>query len=110
MDPWKDGTEILTLVRDKKNWTPELFERCKSSTLVGPCIFNQIRKVLTPEQYQAFDDAYCFYLRPDQKGVVDYIRKIQKEGNGEEWKSREVELLNRKRWLLKQKLQTLTGN
>ena len=85
MDPWKDGTEILTLVRDKKNWTSELFERCKNSILVGPCIFNQIRKVLTPEQYQAFDDAYCFYLRPEQKGVVDYLRKIQKEGEGEEW-------------------------
>ena len=82
MDPWQDAREILALVQDEKNWTPELFKRCRENTLVSPCIHNQIRKVLTAEQYQRFDDAYCFSGRPEQKQIVEAIRKenIWKEG------------------------------
>ena len=75
MDPWKDAEEILKLVQDEHNWTPELFERCRNNTLVSPCIFNQIRKVLSADQYQRFDDVYCLHGRPEQKGMIQYFRR-----------------------------------
>lgn len=107
MNPWRDAEEILVLVKDEKEWTSELFERCQSNILVQPCIFNRIRKVLPPEQYERFDDSYCLYGRPEQKEHIDAIRS---ERRGEQRKSREVELLKKKRQLLKQRLQTLTDN
>ncbi len=33
----------------------------------------KLTMVLTTEQYQRFDDAYCFSIRPEQKRVVEYI-------------------------------------
>ena len=54
MTPWEDGTEILQHVIARE-WTPELFERCRNNDLVRPCIFNQIRQALTPEEYEQFD-------------------------------------------------------
>ena len=74
MNPWREAEEILSLVKDDANWTSELFERCRNNTLVSPCIFNQIRKVLSTDQYQRFDDAYCLHGRPEQKGTIISIR------------------------------------
>lgn len=77
MDPWKDGAEILEIVRSW-NWTPELFERCKNSILVDPCIFNQIRKVLTTSEYEQFDRMYCEYVNPGVEKMVDTIKSMRK--------------------------------
>lgn len=107
MDPWKDAEEILKLVQDEHNWTPKLFERCRNNTLVSPCVFNQIRKVLSADQYQRFDDAYCLHGRPDQKKLIDMIRRERRE---EQRKSKKVELLKKKRQLLMQKLQKSTNS
>ena len=79
MTPWEDAREILKLVQKEENWTPEFFQRCQENTVLSPCIHNQIRKVLTPEQYQRFDDAYCFSIRPEQKRIVEYIRREREE-------------------------------
>ena len=86
MSPWEDAEEILALVKDEANWTPELFERCRNNTLVNPCIFNQVRAVLPPEQYQRFDDAYCLSGRPEQKEMIISIR------NGRRKKQRQEEM------------------
>lgn len=84
MNPWEDAKEILSLVKNEANWTPELFERCQTNTLVNPCIHNQIRTVLTPEQYQRFDDAYCLSKRPEQKEIVTAIRRERSEKQRQE--------------------------
>ena len=107
MNPWRDAEEILSLVKDDANWTSELFERCRNNTLVSPCIFNQIRKVLSADQYQRFDDAYCLHGRPEQKKLIDMIRRERRK---EQRKSKEMELLKKRKQLLKQKLQKLTNN
>lgn len=103
MNPWEDAEEILRLVRNEQNWTPELFDRCRNNMLVGPCIFNQIRAVLSPEQYQRFDDAYCLSGRPEQKEMIISIRN---ERRTKQRNNREVELLEKKKQLLKRKLKT----
>lgn len=103
MNPWEDAEEILALVKDEANWTPELFERCRNNTLVAPCIFNQIRAVLPPEQYQRFDDAYCLSGRPEQKEIIIAIRN---ERRTKQRNNREVELLEKKKQLLMRKLKT----
>lgn len=84
MNPWEDAEEILRLVRNEQNWTPELFDRCRNNMLVGPCIFNQIRAVLSPEQYQRFDDAYCLSGRPEQKEMIISIRNERREKQRQE--------------------------
>ena len=106
MNPWEDAEQILALVKDEANWTPELFDRCRNNMLVGPCIFNQIRAVLSPEQYQRFDDAYCLSGRPEQEKLIDMIRRERRE---EQRKNKKVELLKKKRQLLMQKLQKSTN-
>lgn len=103
MNPWEEAEEILLLVQNDCNWTPELFERCRNNTLVSPCIFNQIRNVLTPYQYQRFDDSYCLHGRPEQKEMIISIRN---ERRTNQRKNKEVELLEKKKQLLKRKLQT----
>ena len=103
MNPWEAAEEILRLVRNEQNWTPELFDRCRNNMLVGPCIFNQIRAVLSPEQYQRFDDAYCLSGRPEQKEMIISIRN---ERRTKQRNNREVELLEKKKQLLKRKLKT----
>lgn len=102
MNPWREAEEILPLVKDDANWTSELFERCRNNTLVSPCIFNQIRAVLPPEQYQRFDDDYCLHCRPEQKEMIIAIRN---ERRIKQRKNKEVELLEKKKRLLKRKLQ-----
>ena len=106
MNPWEDAEEILALVKDEANWTPKLFERCRNNTLISPCIHNRVRAVLPPEQYQRFDDAYCLSGRPEQKKLIDMIRRERRE---EQRKNKKVELLKKKRQLLMQKLQKSTN-
>lgn len=103
MNHWEDAEEILALVKDEANWTPELFERCRNNALVSPCVHNKIRAVLPPEQYQRFDDAYCLSGRPEQKEIIIAIRN---ERRTKQRNNREVELLEKKKQLLKRKLQT----
>lgn len=103
MNHWEDAEEILALVKDEANWTSELFERCRNNALVSPCVHNKIRAVLPPEQYQRFDDAYCLSGRPEQKEIIIAIRN---ERRTKQRNNREVELLEKKKQLLKRKLQT----
>lgn len=84
MTPWEDAREILKLVQKEENWTPEFFKRCQENTVLSPCIHNQIRKVLIPEQYQRFDDVYCFSIRPEQRRIVEAIRKENTRKEGKE--------------------------
>ena len=107
MNPWEDAEQILALVKDEANWTPELFERCRNNTLVAPCIFNQIRAVLPPEQYQRFDDAYCLSGRPEQKEMIFSARSERREKKRND---KEVELLKKRKQLLMKKSQILTDS
>lgn len=90
MTPWEDAKEILKLIQEEENWTPEFFKRCQENTVLSPCIHNQIRKVFTPEQYQRFDDAYCFSIRPEQKRIVNVIRKENTRKEGKEKRIKEL--------------------
>ena len=103
MHHWEDAEEILALVKDEANWTSELFERCRNNALVSPCVHNKIRAILPPEQYQRFDDAYCLSGRPEQKEIIIAIRNERRE---KQRSNREAELLEKKKQLLKRKLQT----
>ena len=100
MDYRQDTAEILALVQDRKNWNPELYERIKRNLANSPrwetCIFNRIRKVLSEEDYENFDFAYCVSGRPQDAEVILFTRKERKQKEGEEkWRTERAETLKR---------------
>ena len=96
---------VLELVRDKANWTPELFERvriapntyyrCPDGVQRIVCVFNRIRLTLPEEQYAAWDGAYCGYLRPQDKDLVIVPYEKQKKEAREPRTKRQKEYMKR---------------
>ena len=107
MTTWEDAQEVLQLVKNHV-WIPAVFERCRNSELIQPCIFNLIRQELSTDEYEQWDDAYCLYYRPQDKELIEWLRAEHKQKERqvrEEWKSKEIQLLMKKKQLLKRKLQ-----
>lgn len=81
--------ELLELAKDRKNWKPELFEKYQAACIeMTPCIFNELRKILTKEEYNAFDLEYCEYLRPGTKEGVKYLEELHRKEAAEQWEQR----------------------
>lgn len=83
--------ELLELAKDRKNWKPELFKKYQVACVeMMPCVFNELRKVLTKEEYNAFDLEYCEYLRPGTKEGVKYIEKLHRKEAAEQWEQKQT--------------------
>ena len=71
---------LLQLARIRESWTEELFKQYQQACIeMDPCIFNELRKILPEEEYKEFDLAYCEYIQPGQKGVVEYLEKLHRK-------------------------------
>lgn len=58
--------ERITAAVKRHEWTPEVFERTEAILYYqGGDIFNTLRRELLPEEYEAFDRAFCNHFRPD---------------------------------------------
>lgn len=96
--------EALALARQAKDWSllgTSYFDLLAANTAVDPCVFNRLRQRLTPEEYAAFDRAYCDYMRPQDRELNDWLRK---KGDEERWKERRKALLLKKGKLLRESL------
>lgn len=102
---------LLQIARIRENWTEELFKQYQQACIeMDPCIFNELRKILPEEEYKEFDLAYCEYIQPGQKGVVEYLEKLHRKETAKQWQQRKEELLKKKRRLLIKKSKLLTGS
>lgn len=79
-------------------WNKELFEEVKQYVLHSrkgePCIFNDLRKVLSAKQYEEFDYQYCLAGRPQDKAVILSIRAEKRKEECQKLLEKKKELLN----------------
>ena len=86
--------ERITAAVKRHEWTPEVFERTEAILYYqGGDIFNTLRRELLPEEYEAFDRAFCNHFRPDLTELADWIGRKRKE---EAWKQKKAEILKQK--------------
>ena len=84
--------ERITAAVKRHEWTPEVFKRTQAIlSYQGGDIFNALRRELLPEEYEAFDRAYCNYFRPDLTELADWISRKRKE---EAWKQKKAKSLH----------------
>ena len=100
--------ETQCIINDVKmwRWTPELYDRVKN-ILPYVDIFNILRNVLLPKEYDQFDMEYCEYFRPGQKELAKYIKKEREKDN---WEQRKQEAEQHRMNLLRQKERLLRQN
>ena len=92
--------ERITAAVKRHEWTPEVFKRTQAIlSYQGGDIFNALRRELLPEEYEAFDRAYCNYFRPDLTELADWISRKRKE---EAWKQNKAKLIRERRKLLQE--------
>ena len=100
---YKEYKDMLQRASNRENWTPELFEQCRRSLSERPeCFSNDLRKRLPESVYNDFDLEYCEYIRPGQREVSEYCRKLhrkKKEGDSD-WREKKRTLLQKKKQLL----------
>ena len=97
--------ERITAAVKRHEWTPEVFKRTEAILYYsGGDIFNTLRRELLPEEYEAFDRAYCNYFRPDLTELADWIGRKRKE---EAWRQKKAEILKQKRQNLKRESELL---
>lgn len=71
--------ERITAAVKRHEWTPEVFERTEAILYYqGGDIFNTLRRELLPEEYEAFDRAFCNHFRPDLTELADWIGRKRK--------------------------------
>lgn len=88
--------ELLQLARNRENWGADLFKQYQEACIqFTPCIFNELRKILSKEEYRAFDLEYCEYFRPGTKEREKNIEELHKKENirkeGKEKRVRELD-------------------
>ena len=92
-------------VYSPQKWTPEVFERTEAILYYqGGDIFNTLRRELLPEEYEAFDRAFCNHFRPDLTELADWIGRKRKE---EAWKQKKAEILKQKQRSLRKESELL---
>ena len=97
--------ERITAAVKRHEWTPEVFKRTQAIlSYQGGDIFNALRRELLPEEYEAFDRAYCNYFRPDLTELADWIGRKRKE---EAWKQKKAEILKQKQRSLRKESELL---
>lgn len=101
----RNELKAITAVVKRHEWTPEVFERTEAILhYPGGNIFNTLRRELLPEEYEAFDRAYCNYFRPDLTELADWIGRKRKE---EAWKQKKAEILKQKQRSLRKESELL---
>lgn len=85
---------ILKDVKNRSNWTPEFFDRVRTAPYIPEyyggynqgdgrnyigAVHSKIRRVLSAQEYEDFDEVYCDYVRPGQEGITEYIKQMNKE-------------------------------
>lgn len=106
---YEEYIELLQACSDRGKWGPELFEQVKNYVLsdwqemFSPaelhrrsiqekngdrsawktrCVFNDLRQRLPPGMYDDFDIEYCEYIRPGNRVVHEYCKRLyKKEGD-----------------------------
>lgn len=97
--------ERITAAVKRHEWTPEVFERTEAILYYqGGDIFNTLRRELLPEEYEAFDRAFCNHFRPDLTELADWIGRKRKE---EAWKQKKAEILKQKQRSLRKESELL---
>lgn len=101
----RNELDAITAAVKRHEWTPEVFERTEAILYYqGGDIFNTLRRELLPEEYEAFDCAYCNYFRPDLTELTDWISRKRKE---EAWKQKKAEILKQKQRSLRKESELL---
>lgn len=81
--------ELLQLARNRENWGIDLFKQYQEACIqFTPCIFNELRKILSKEEYRAFDLEYCEYFRPGTKEREKNIEELHRKEEMEKWKQK----------------------
>lgn len=97
--------ERITAAVKRHEWTPEVFERTEAILYYqGGDIFNTLRRELLPEEYEAFDRAFCNHFRPDLTELADWIGRKRKE---EAWKQKKAEIFKQKQRSLRKESELL---
>ena len=101
----RNELKAITAVVKRHEWTPEVFERTEAILhYPGGNIFNTLRRELLPEEYEAFDRAFCNHFRPDLTELADWIGRKRKE---EAWKQKKAEILKQKQRSLRKESELL---
>lgn len=101
----RSEVKAITAAVKRHEWTPEVFKRTEAILYYpGGDIFNTLRRELLPEEYEAFDRAYCNYFRPDLTDLTDWISRKRKE---EAWRQKKAEILKQKQRNLKKESELL---
>ena len=91
-----------------EEWGADLFEAVQHECLrvSERCIFNDLFQELSQDQYAQFDFKYSTFFRPQDKGLILWLRAEHSTNGGdiEAWTKRKRELLLKKKELL-EKLQ-----
>lgn len=84
----RNELKAITAAVKRHEWTPEVFERTEAILRYqGGDIFNTLRRELLPEEYEAFDRAFCNHFRPDLTELADWISRKRKEEAWNPYKS-----------------------
>ncbi|WP_349191622.1 hypothetical protein [Hominisplanchenecus faecis] len=101
----RSEVKAITAAVKRHEWTPEVFKRTEAILYYpGGDIFNTLRRELLPEEYEAFDRAYCNYFRPDLTDLTDWISRKRKE---EAWRQKKAEILKQKQRSLRKESELL---
>ncbi len=96
----RNELKAITAAVKRHEWTLEVFERTEAILYYqGGDIFNTLRRELLPEEYGAFDRAFCNHFRPDLTELADWIGRKRKE---EEWRQKKAKLIRERRKLLQE--------
>lgn len=102
----REAAELAEMAKNRSLWGPELFDRVAANLAITPCVFNRIRQQLGPEEWKAFDHAYCGYMRPQDKELVEWL---ERKAGEEKWKMENKDLRQMSNSDLIKLLESLAG-